>query len=218
MKEIVAFHLALFTLFSCTNSVSKKTVDTKDPKSVVVAIQPLGTVEDDVITDTKLAIESFYGFNVQILDKKAMDERAYTEIRSKRYRADTMIRILKNQKPNDTDYIIGITDKDISVTKRNGDGSIKEPSSKYRDFGIFGLGFRPGPSCIVSVYRFRKPQNKFKDRFNKIVLHELGHNLGLKHCADKKCLMTDAAESIKTIDNANLDLCISCKQKIGLVK
>lgn len=217
---LICINLSFLFISSCTNeeSISEQRVLKKDPEKVRVDIQPLGKIDEETIKLTQQAIQSFYGFKVEILNWKDMDERAFTEIRSPRYRADTMIKILKNQKSAKTDFILGITDKDISVTKKNADGSTKEPQSKYIDFGIFGLGYRPGPSCIVSVYRIKKPTTKFRDRFTKIVLHELGHNLGLKHCSDKRCLMTDAAESIKTIDNANLDLCISCKKKIGLIK
>jgi archaemetzincin len=38
----------------------------------------------------------------------------------------------------------------------------------------------------------------------------------LPHCADKKCVMTDAVEKIATIDNAKPDLCNKCKQKLDI--
>ena len=52
-------------------------------------------------------------------------------------------------------------------------------------------------------------------RFKKVTIHEFGHNLGLPHCPNKKCVMTAAAEKISTIDNENLALCKSCKNKIN---
>ena len=90
--------------------------------------------------------------------------------------------------------------------------TIKKPSYKYADWGIFGLGFMPGKSCIVSTFRLK--EKNFRSRFIKICCHELGHNFGLPHCSDKSCIMQDAAETIKTIDNVKLNLCNSCKKKI----
>lgn len=46
-------------------------------------------------------------------------------------------------------------------------------------------------------------------RITKVVLHEIGHNLRLKHC-----FMTDAVEWIVTVDNAGIVLCQSCKPQI----
>ena len=51
-------------------------------------------------------------------------------------------------------------------------------------------------------------------RLKKVSIHEFGHNLGLPHCPNKRCVMTDAVENITTIDNANFDLCEKCKMKI----
>jgi archaemetzincin len=77
-----------------------------------------------------------------------------------------------------------------------------------------GLRYRPGNSCVVSTFRL-KANNKplFYKRLEK-VLHELGHNLGLPHCENPKCVMTSAAEKISTIDNANASLCDACAKRI----
>ena len=53
-------------------------------------------------------------------------------------------------------------------------------------------------------------------RMQKIAIHEIGHNLGLQHCADTTCVMQDAVESIKTIDRSTQTYCPACKQKADL--
>ena len=111
---------------------------------------------------------------------------------------------------------MAVTDFDISTTKRGKDGGVRKPESKYADWGVFGLGFRPGPTCVVSFFRLGSNQEVKLERAKKITLHELGHNLGLKHCVNKSCLMTDAVESISTIDNAKANLCEKCIALIGI--
>lgn len=125
---------------------------------------------------------------------------------------------MREEKPDSVDFIIGLTSKDISITKRDKRGNIKKPETKYADWGIFGLGFRPGPSCVVSIHRIQNPDKAlFIERFKKICIHEIGHNMGLKHCdSDENCVMRDAAETIKTVDRVKLSLCTDCKLKIGL--
>jgi archaemetzincin len=61
-------------------------------------------------------------------------------------------------------------------------------------------------------------KEQFVARLKKVSCHELGHNFGLPHCPNKTCIMQDAAETIKTIDNVSLHLCDECKAKIGIPK
>jgi archaemetzincin len=85
---------------------------------------------------------------------------------------------------------------DISTTK-NG----------IKDWGIMGLGYRPGKSCVVSDFRMAvKNRNQ---QFYKVVLHELGHTEGLPHCKTKTCLMRDA-EGGNHLDEEK-DFCKNCK-------
>jgi archaemetzincin len=79
-----------------------------------------------------------------------------------------------------------------------------------------GLAYCPGKSCIVSTFRINHPNQKIHfTRLKKVAVHEFGHNLGLPHCPDKTCVMTDAVESVSTIDNAKLALCEACKSKLN---
>jgi len=179
-----------------------------------VAIQPFGEFSSKEAKMIQQEIADFYHVNVILLKPIKLPKNAYINVKSSRYRADTLIRFLRKNIDRNYDFIIGLTDKDISTTKYSNTSTktIKEPTYKYADWGIFGLGFMPGKSCIVSTFRLK--EKNFRSRFIKICCHELGHNFGLPHCSDKSCIMQDAAETIKTIDNVKLNLCNSCKKKI----
>ena len=180
-----------------------------------VAIQPFGEFNSKEAKMMQQEISEFYHVNVTLLKPIELPKNAYINVKSSRYRADTLIRFLRKNIDRNYDFVIGLTDKDISTTKYSNRSTktIKEPTYKYADWGIFGLGFMPGKSCIVSTFRLK--EKNFRSRFIKICCHELGHNFGLPHCSDKSCIMQDAAETIKTIDNVKLNLCNSCKKKIG---
>ncbi len=144
-----------------------------------------------------------------------MPKQAFVNIKSPRYRADSMILFQKRSKADSIDYVLGVTSSDISTTKKDKYGNILQPESRYKDWGLFGLGYVPGPSCIVSTYRLGKSSAKFPSRLVKISLHELGHNLGLPHCTySEKCVMRDAAETILTIDEVSELLCDHCKSQL----
>lgn len=113
------------------------------------------------------------------------------------------------------DLIVGITSSDISITKYDSARAIKDPAWKYRDFGIFGLGYVGGPSCVVSTFRLGDGRSKlFFERLEKIAVHEVGHNRSLPHCTDKACVMRDAVERIASIDGASPGLCAACRERL----
>jgi len=201
----IAFLLLMF-LSGCGNKTTSP--------DTVVALLPYKGIDADKVIETKKAIETYYGIQVQILDAKVLPQEAFINVKSPRYRADSLIHIQNCMIPDGTDYILGLTERDISVTKRGTNGKIKSPEWKYADFGIMGLAYCPGKSAIVSNFRLKHKDKAVQfGRFKKVVIHELGHNFGLPHCPDKSCVMTDAVESIKTIDNARPGLCNICLSK-----
>ena len=184
-------------------------------EKTIVAIQPFGEFSSKEAKIMQEKIAEFYHVKVTLLKPVELPKKAYINIKSSRYRADTLIRFLRKNMDCNYNFVIGLTDKDISTTKYSNKlkKTIKQPNYKYADWGVFGLGFMPGKSCIVSTFRLK--EKNFRSRFIKICCHELGHNFGLPHCSDKTCIMQDAAETIKTIDNVRLNLCNSCKKKVG---
>lgn len=179
-----------------------------------IALQPYDDFNSTLTKQVSSSVKEIYGFETVVLKHKPIPIEAYTAIKTPRYRADKLLRTLAEEKPDTVTYILGLATKDISTTKRDEDGNIKSPEEKYADWGVFGLGYMPGESCVVSTFRLKNPEHKLSQRLQKVCIHEIGHNLGLDHCENKMCVMTDAAESIKTIDQAKLDLCAACKKKI----
>ena len=202
-KFIIFIYLSL--CFSCQKKITPETT---------VAIQPYESFSK-VKTDTlSKLVSEFYNVKTVVLSNVEMDQKAFISVKSPRYRADSIIKF-QRQKRNEYDFIIGLTEKDISTAKKDKFGKTKEPKYKYQDWGIMGLAYCPGNSCVVSTFRLHHKNEEIQfTRLKKVTIHEFGHNLGLPHCANKKCVMTDAVESIKTIDNAELKLCKDCKTQL----
>lgn len=99
------------------------------------------------------------------------------------------------------EYAIGLTDQDII---------------RYRVWDWFDLTFvadtiygytdLPEGSCIISTAQL-KDSNTFNRTVN-VVMHELGHLVGLDHCEDEDCLMI----AYDHLDNSCL--CDRCKWKL----
>lgn len=215
MKNIVLICFVL-VLSACVQSPAKqeqldnkpKTVTTAK-KDICVAILPMDGPDKELFEILTKQITLFYGFKAEILAETSLPESAYYKARN-RYRADTLLNYLLRIRPAKYDYLIGITEKDISCT-----------SEPYEDWGVFGLGFMPGEACVISTFRLKKNKKSeahFQERVIKVVLHELGHNIGLDHCPTPKCMMQDAEGTIKSVDEEKIEVCSSCKAKIQKFK
>ncbi|WP_333694819.1 matrixin family metalloprotease [Flavobacterium sp.] len=203
--KLISLVLVVAFFWSCSPKTSSET------KVGILPYVDFPKAKTDTIAKI---VHEFYGVKTIILPNKMHDVSTFINVKSPRYRADKIIKLQKEELPDSLDYIIGLTEKDISTSKKE-NGKIKEPTYKYEDWGIMGLAYCPGKSCVVSTFRIQH-KNKAVHfmRLKKVTVHEFGHNFGLPHCPDKKCVMTDAVESVATIDNAQLSLCQSCQNKL----
>lgn len=203
LKKIV-FYTLIFLIHSCSK------------KQLHIGIQPFDGFDPKLIDTIKVSLERTYHAKVVILPQMEIPKKSYVNIKTPRFRADSLIKELKLYKPDTIDYVLGLINSDISTTKRDKNGEIMVPLSRYLDWGVFGLGYQPGPSCIVSTFRIKTEDKKvYFIRLKKISIHEIGHNLGLQHCSSNMCVMQDAVETIKTVDNVKMELCEKCKHKFN---
>ncbi|EAY30578.1 archaemetzincin [Microscilla marina] len=215
MKRIILYFAVLLLLVAGIWLIYKNYIFVTPLIIPKVAIQPFLGIDDASVKEVKKGIERYYGIQVTVLPLITLPPHAKnTHILKKyhlrlpvRYRADSLIAYLRRTKSNDFDYIIGLTNQDISVTKD------KKPKWLYTDWGIFGLGYLPGSSCIVSTFRLHRYANLqlMRTRLRKVAIHELGHNFGLDHCPSRQCVMQSARETMVTIDTEPESLCHNCK-------
>ena len=195
--------IVTFLLLSCSS------------KPNYIGIQPYGKVDGKIIDSITGILKRTYNLKIVTLEGRKLPKNAFVNIKSPRYRADSLLIDLVQNRPDSIDYLLGITSKDISTTKRDSNGNIKQPESKYLDWGIFGLGYKPGVSCVISTYRLNNGKSDLLiSRVQKIAVHEIGHNMGLDHCETEKCVMQDAVETITTVDAEGFELCEKCYKKL----
>lgn len=194
MKNYSLFYLTiiLFLMLSC--SEKKDMIKVKEDKPVItILIQPFKDIKQETVVKVTEGIKNLYP-NVKVLDAIDFPANTYYKERN-RYRADSIIKFL-NKETKEGFVTIGLTSKDISATR-----------GKIKDFGIMGLGYRPGKACVASSFRLSKENRD--EQLYKIAIHELGHTQGLPHCPEKMCFMRDAEGKNPT--NEETDFCKKCK-------
>lgn len=199
MNNRIPFIFFVFCILLFSNCQSKSSKSNKSKNESVISstvfnkkiiLLPLGKINNETIKIIYDSLKLIFP-EVVLMKKESMPKIAYTAPRN-RYRADTLIHWM-NRRAKENEVFLGITSLDISTTKK-----------KYPDFGIMGLGFRPGKACVASDFRV-----KTKSNFFKIVIHELGHTAGLHHCMEKTCFMRDAEERDPTGEEK--EFCKRCK-------
>ncbi|MBL7911251.1 MAG: Zn-dependent protease [Bacteroidia bacterium] len=194
-NKLYFFVLVILFVFGNQGSVPVKNKIPKEKiaKAITIIIQPYSDISEKYITHVKNELTKIYP-NIILNKAIPLPKRAYY-IKRNRYRADTLINILR-QTTQTGCVTIGMTTKDISDSKGN-----------IPDYGIMGLGYQPGSSCVVSTFRLNK--ENLLEQFFKLSIHELGHTQGLPHCPVKTCFMRDAEGKNHT--NEEKEFCPKCK-------
>jgi archaemetzincin len=191
-------------VFICAFVVAAPAAPADVPK-VPVALQPLGGVDAAFVAKAKEAITIAFNAEVTVLPDEKLPAEAWYAARG-RHRAEKILDWLDAHTDAKYAKVVGLTQKDISTTKDD-----------VYDWGIFGLGSLGGRPCVISTFRLKRNATPLKlaGRLEKVVVHEVGHTLGLPHCETKGCIMQDAKGTIKTVDAETLEFCAACRARLN---
>ena len=117
------------------------------------------------------------------------------------YNSTSLLRMLLEDLPADTDLILGVSSVDLFI-----------PVLTY----VFGEAQLSGSAAVISIHRldptvYGLPADDrlLCERLEKEAIHELGHCFGLIHCHDPACVMR-ASTYVEDIDIKPADFCQAC--------
>ena len=177
------------------------------PAERVVALVPLGEVDPALV---KLAVEAMraqVACKVRVEPARALPKAAWYAPRQ-RWRAERILEALEKEPPENAWKVLALTSAEISTTK----GSIP-------DWRVGGLGEVGGRAGVVSTWineRRARTKEDLHRRIADLVVHELGHTLGLQHCAGAGCVMRDAkGRLLEAQDVSRGRFCEMCRRRTG---
>jgi archaemetzincin len=168
-----------------------------------INITTMGDVKKSDVSLVSKELIKFYNAEVFLLPKTKLLKDSKVKGLNK-YDAEKILNELMTNHSNINHKVLMLTNHDI-CTDRTLNGIT------HKNWGIFGMAKLRKKPCVVSTYRMGK---NYEDRLIKVSIHETGHTLGIPHCKNTKCVMTDAKGKGSTVDNASIWMCDVCKSKI----
>jgi archaemetzincin len=183
-------------------------------KGKVVAIQPFGQFDDEQLK--RLSLDISYFFRVLVIHLKPIDTPQSVEVNEKgELSADALLAFLDKHKADSVAILIGITPSDIFINADYGSEQRNNHTATQGQNRILGSSYENGNVCIVSANRVAVGGNVFfNDRLYKVIVHEMGHNLGLPHCSNNRCIMSEKNGDISKLDES-WDYCKECRGKLN---
>lgn len=174
-----------------------------DRKSILLIAH--GYFEKDFLHAIAGEVKREYELPVQI-DENYRDLNEFYDPARRQYDGSRLLKFLDSTAPKDMLKTIGLFSVDLFI-----------PVLTY----IFGQAIYRGSTGIASVYRLKNEPygmtvntRLMQERFQKLVIHELGHTFGLVHCYDPVCVMRSSTY-VEDIDQKKSSLCVKCRELIN---
>lgn len=208
MKFTIIISIVLLIFAGCKKDtiISLK----KDNGNKLIALQPLNNTNTQQLIYLKNELSGFFHIRVVVLPNIKVPQ-TFRSPYSNKYSADSLVQFLQALANDSLVEIVGITTEDIYQPRDSNVSNIKNTMIKEQH-SIRGLGGIGGSVCIVSYHSLQSADTAlWNNRIRKVILHEIGHNLGLKHCKNDSCLMCEQNGDIARLNIPGGDYCSKCR-------
>lgn len=186
----------------------------------IIALQPLDHYDTGQLTTLSKEISIFFNVRVLILNPVEVPQSFYSRNNNypgrDGYSADSLAQFLYRFSNDSIIKVVGITHANIFILKKRLVQTDNERRVLNEPHIIFGLGDVGGNASVVSDRLLQSvDKGLFENRLKKVILHELGHNLGLTHCTVDSCLMSETNGDIAKLNKTGGDYCKKCRRKLN---
>ena len=176
-------------------------LDIQQGKEKPIVIVPIGDVQVQVIDMIVRLAWDVFGVPVRVLRRRTLWPDAY-DPKSKKAEAGKMLHLGAVTGLMKHGRVIMVTDHELYAAEKN-------------NAWVYGYGSMMAPICVVSTYgigNFNRDSRLPWSRMVKLVIHEIGHTLGLVHHVGDPCVMSigPGMDDRLGIDIMPHDFCSRC--------
>lgn len=194
------------TGIACMLLAAPAAADEALASGAVYYVQALGDVAPEHARFACRTITDRFKVRCKVMRARPLPSFAYNARRNQ-YDSDRIVQKLFNALPRDGLGLMALTNADLFDAGR----------SRF----VFGLASLVDHIGVVSLARYRGPwwghadkRSRFYERFLKVLVHEVGHTLGVGHCPNRHCAMRDDS-TLADLDSSPRRFCDRCA---GLVE
>lgn len=169
-----------------------------------VYLLAIGNVASQAMNWVEAALAEWYPWPIRCLPPLPFPPDSYDPSR-RQYKSVEIMKAVARSAPPDAERVLAVTEGDLAI-----------PTLTF----VFGQAQLDGKVAVVSLARLRQEfygmagdDAVLRERLVKEVLHELGHTLGLTHCAESTCVMS-LATHIGLVDSKEQSYCARCGQHL----
>lgn len=174
----------------------------KTDKRTTIYIQPLGDLDErfsKILDEMKNYAEAFFSSKVILNKAIPIPKESFNKNRAQ-FDAEKILIVLEKTRPADALAYVGVMEKDLYVEGLN---------------FVFGLGSFDKRVGVYSLARYGDDYKMRLKRALKVMVHEIGHILSMRHCIFYKCIM-NGSNFLKESDGRPMHLCPVCFEKLNL--
>lgn len=167
-----------------------------------ITLISFGYFEKDILEEVAEAVRREFRFSVRVREGH-IDLSEYYDAGRRQYNANKLLKEMDSRVLQDSYKTIGLFNVDLYI-----------PILTF----IYGQAVLGGNIGITSVYRLHNERYGMTPdkgllirRFQKEVIHELGHTFGLIHCQNQNCVMRSSTY-VEDIDLKEAHLCQACRE------
>ena len=169
----------------------------------VIRLLPVGEINGRLLDSLGQALAHEFSARIEVTETLLDPEFAFNAQRQQYYSTEILAQIQSMRRSHDW-RLLGVAAVDLFI-----------PILTF----VFGEAQLNNPCALVSTYRLRQefyglPRDDalLRARLIKEGVHELGHTLGLVHCADYSCVMS-SAHAVEWIDLKDSTMCPGCRTR-----
>lgn len=173
-----------------------------------IYILPMETGPTFWIEPLEKSVQRTFGYQTRKLKSRVSLEKAFDLKRSQYNSSQILIQMIA-QPPPDAVKLLGVVNVDLFI-----------PILTF----VFGEAQLRGIGSLVSMHRLNNrfyglPEDRdlLTERLIKEALHELGHNFGLVHCPNPRCVMRSSTY-VEDIDFKSREMCGDCRDLFWLAR